>query len=71
LQSLLEAFASSISARRGEKNHRADAYQRLASIQIETLQRRSAAGFGGGAAPLDLASSAIDQAIAQKIAIEI
>lgn len=65
LQSLLEALASSISARRGGKNRLADAYSRLASIQIETLQRRSVAGFGGGAAPLDLASSAIDQAIAQ------
>ena len=64
LQSLLEALASSISARRGEKNRLADAYSRLASIQIETLQRRFVAGFGG-AAPLDLASSAIVQAIAQ------
>jgi hypothetical protein len=61
---LLDALVSSISARHAGKNRLADAYSRLASIQIETLQRRATAGFRGDTAPLDLVASALDHAIA-------
>jgi len=65
VQCLFEALASSISARRAGETRLADAYSRLASIQMETLQRRATAGFGGEAAPLDFLGSALDRAIAQ------
>jgi hypothetical protein len=63
-QCLLDALASSISARHAGKTRLADAYSRLASTQIETLHRRATAGFGGEAVPLDLVASALDHAIA-------
>lgn len=63
---LVDALLSSIAARRGGKSRLADAYARLASIQMETMHRRAAAGFGGGGTPLDLVSSAIDRGIAGK-----
>jgi hypothetical protein len=61
---LIEALASSLVARRGGKRPLADAYSRLASIQMETMQRRAAVGFGGDAAPLDRVAAAIERGIA-------
>lgn len=65
VQCLFDALVSSIAARRAGKARLADAYSRLASIQMETLQRRATAGFGGEAAPLAFLASAPDRAIAQ------
>ncbi|MGH6835256.1 MAG: DUF2786 domain-containing protein [Methylocella sp.] len=61
---LLEALAISIAARQGGKRPLADAYSRLASIQMETMQRRAAVGIGGDAAPLDRVAAAIERGIA-------
>ncbi|MGH6794130.1 MAG: DUF7168 domain-containing protein [Methylocella sp.] len=61
---LLAALASSIVARHGGKRLLADAYARLAAIQMETLQRRAAVGIGGDAAPLDRVAVAIERGIA-------
>ncbi|MGH6801107.1 MAG: DUF2786 domain-containing protein, partial [Methylocella sp.] len=61
---LIEALASSIAVRHGGKRPLADAYSRLASIQMETMQRRAAVGFGGDTAPLDRVAVAIDRGIA-------
>ena len=63
---LVDALVSSIAARRGGKSRLADAYSRLASIQMETMQRRAAVGFGADAAPLDRVSAAIERGIAGK-----
>ncbi len=63
---LVEALASSIAARRGGKRPLADAYSRLASIQMETMQRRAAVGIGGDPAPLDRVAAAIERGIAGK-----
>jgi hypothetical protein len=63
---LVDALVSSISARRGGKSRLADAYSRLASIQMETMRRRAAVGFGGDSAPLDRVSTAIERGIAGK-----
>ena len=65
LQSLIEALASSVKARRDGRIRLADAYSRLASIQMETMQRRAAAGFRGDDAPLDRVAEAIDRAIVE------
>jgi Protein of unknown function (DUF2786) len=62
---LVYALISSIAARRGG-SRLADAYSRLASIQMETMQRRAAVGFGADAAPLDRVSAAIERGIAGK-----
>lgn len=67
LQSLIEALASSVKARRDRRIRLADAYSRLASIQMETMQRRAVIGFRGDGAPLDLVAEAIDRAIAEKM----
>ncbi len=64
VDNLLEALASSLAARRGGKRPLADAYSRLASIQMETMQRRAAVGIGGDAAPLDRVAAAIERGIA-------
>jgi len=61
---LVEALASSIAAQRGGKRPLADAYSRLASIQMETMERRAAVGFGGDPAPLDRVAVAIERGIA-------
>ncbi|MGI8567643.1 MAG: hypothetical protein ACR2KT_00385 [Methylocella sp.] len=61
---LIEALASTIAAGQGGKRPLADAYSRLASIQMETMQRRAAVGFGGDAAPLDRVAAAIERGIA-------
>jgi hypothetical protein len=66
LECLVDALASSIAAGRNGKCHLAEAYSRLASIQMETMQRRAAAGVGGDANPLDRVSAAIDRGIAGK-----
>ena len=63
---LIDALVSSIAARRGGKSRLADAYSRLASIQMETMQRRAAVGFGADAAPLDRVSAAIERGIVGK-----
>jgi Protein of unknown function (DUF2786) len=63
---LVDALVSSIAAGRGGKSRLADAYSRLASIQMETMQRRAAVGFGADAAPLDRVSAAIERGIAEK-----
>jgi Protein of unknown function (DUF2786) len=65
VECLLDALASSIAARRSGNSRLASAYSRLASVQIETMQRR-AASFGGESAPLDRASAAIDRGIGSK-----
>ncbi len=61
---LIEALASSLAARRGGEGPIAGAYSRLASIQMETMQRRAAVGFGGDAAPLDRVAATIERGIA-------
>src|SRR5271166_139612 len=66
LQSLIEALASSVEVRREGRIRLAEAYSRLVSIQMETMQRRAGAGLQGGA-PLDLAAQAIDRAVAEKM----
>jgi hypothetical protein len=66
LQSLIEALASSVAVRRDGRIRVADAYARLAAIQMETLQRRAVAGLQGAGATLDRAAEAIDRAIAEK-----
>jgi hypothetical protein len=63
---LVDALVSSIAARRGGKSRLADAYSRLASIQMETMQRSAAVGFSADAAPLDRVSAAIERGIAGK-----
>ncbi|HUI22633.1 MAG TPA: DUF2786 domain-containing protein [Methylocella sp.] len=63
---LIDALVSSIAARRNGKSRLADAYSRLASIQMETMQRRAAVGFGADAAPLDRVSAVIERGIAGK-----
>jgi hypothetical protein len=67
LQSLIGALASSVKARRDGRIRLADAYSRLASIQMETMQRRAVAGFRGDNAPLDRVAQAIDRAIVEKM----
>ncbi|HEY8032096.1 MAG TPA: DUF2786 domain-containing protein [Methylocella sp.] len=61
---LIEALASSLAARRGGEGPLAGAYSQLASIQMETMQRRAAVGFGGDAAPLDRVAATIERGIA-------
>ena len=63
----LEALASSVKARRDGRIRLADAYSRLASIQMETVQRRAAAGLRRDGAPLDRVAEAIDRAIVEKM----
>ena len=60
---LVEALASSVAARQRGKLPLADAYARLASIQMETMQRRAAVGFCGDTAPLDRVAAAIERGI--------
>jgi hypothetical protein len=67
LQNLIAALASSVKARPDGRIRLADAYSRLASIQMETMQRRAVAGFRGDGAPLDRVAEAIDRAIAAKM----
>ena len=67
LQSLIDALASSVEVRREGRIRLAEAYCRLASIQMETMQRRAGAGLQGDGAPLDRAAQAIDRAVAEKM----
>ncbi|MGQ0446470.1 MAG: DUF2786 domain-containing protein [Beijerinckiaceae bacterium] len=64
LDHVIEALAASVAARNGGKRSLAEAYARLASIQLETLQRRAAVGFSGDALPLDRVAVAIERGIA-------
>jgi Protein of unknown function (DUF2786) len=65
VECLLEALVSSVAARRAGNGARANAYSRLASVQIETMQRRAAASLGGERMPLDRVATAIDRGIAE------
>jgi hypothetical protein len=67
LQNIIDALVASLEARRAGNSRLADAYARLASIQMETMQRRAVAGFRGESAPLDHVAAAIDRAIAEKL----
>jgi hypothetical protein len=50
---LVDALMSSISARRAGRTGLAQAYRRIATIQMETIHRREIAGIGGWAGRLD------------------
>jgi hypothetical protein len=67
LESVIDALASSVKAQRDGRIRFADAFSRLASIQMETMHRRAVAGFQGDGAPLDRVAAAIDHAILEKM----
>jgi hypothetical protein len=62
----MHALSSSVIARRRGENRLSEAYAKLAAIQIETFQRRAAAGTGSDAAPLEIISGAIERGVAAR-----
>jgi hypothetical protein len=67
LQNLILALVGSLEARRDGRGRLADAFARLASIQMETMQRRSIAGSRGYETPLDQIAEAIDHGVARNL----
>jgi hypothetical protein len=61
-EALIDVLAASAMARDWDRHRLADAYARIALLQIETLQLREAAGVFAGR--LDAAAAALDRAIA-------
>lgn len=62
---LMRALSACVVLRRRGETRLAEAYSRLALIQMETFQRRAIAGTGGEA-PLEHIGAAIDRAIAER-----
>jgi hypothetical protein len=63
LKNLLDALVFSVAAHQESKERLGEAYSRLATVQIETMQRRTAAGYGEEISPLDVAASTLGQAV--------
>jgi len=66
LDNLIEAVSTSAFARECGRAALADAYARVATVQMETLQRRATSGFGGRTPSLDTVATEIERLIAQE-----
>ena len=62
----LRAIEFCIAASERSEHHRAEAFSRLAYIQMETFHRRAIAGTGHDKEPLDRIGGALDRAIAER-----
>jgi hypothetical protein len=65
LDDLIEAVSTSAFARECGRETLAEAYARVATVQMETLQRRATSGFGGRTPSLDTVAAEIEQSIAR------
>ena len=68
IPTIIQALFRTVVARRDKKFQLADAFMRIASIQLDTLYLRGLAGVGGERTPLDSLAAAIDRAIADSLA---
>jgi hypothetical protein len=64
LDTVIDALATAVLAREHQRADLAEAYARVAAVQMETLQRRATSGFGGDTPTLDTVAAVIGQAIA-------
>jgi hypothetical protein len=65
LDDLIEAVSTSAFARECGRDALAEAYARIAIVQMETLQRRASSGFGGRTPSLDTVAAEIERFIAR------
>jgi hypothetical protein len=66
LDNLIEAVSASAFARECGRNALAEAYARVATVQMETLQRRATSGFGATTPSLDTVATEIERLIARE-----
>jgi uncharacterized protein DUF2786 len=64
VQNIIAALLRTVIVRRAKAFRLADAFMRIATIQLDTLYLRGLAGVGGDRTPLDGVAAAIDRAIA-------
>lgn len=67
-QDLIEALAGCAAARRIEATPLAAAYERVLTIQVETIERRAASGLAGGLVALDALAERIRRAVHDGVA---
>ena len=67
-QDLIEALTGCVAARQIEATGLADAYERVLTIQVETIERRAATGVAGGLLSLDAIAARIRRAVHDRVA---